>query len=362
MHARERHLAVLMGQEPDRVDIVIAEGLRKGPTGGLLRRLSARGVGITHLVPPYRPNFLYDFSINPELEEVVYSKTFYIEGGVNKCRHTFDTPIGSIWSVTGEHRNNEVQTSSPIIPFIKSKADWSVLNYIFREMANHIRPNYKEMELDQEDLGESGFTIAVLDKTPFQRAWIEVASLEEAISGAMDETEEFLGFVDIQKEIHKKAAEIAAGCPSPHVLLIDNITNIISPKLYQKYCQPFYKIYSDCFRGTNKKLAIHFDGLFRHLINVMRDSTFDIIDSFTVPPTGNVSIAEVKRLLPDKQIFVNLPPHLAFSDPTELRKGYSRIVDDWGSKVLTIEHVEDMPPETLESHFMAALDVCGYPG
>jgi len=361
MNPKERHLAVLMGEEPDKVEITIAEGLRVGPSGGLLRRLSARGAGITHIIPPYRPNFLYDFSINPELEDVIYSKSFYIEGGIRKCRHTFDTPVGSIWSVTGQHPQNYVETSSPLIPFIKEPADWDILNYIFREMTNHLMPNYEEMELDQEDLGETGYTIAVLEKTPFQRAWIEVASLEKAVHGAMKETEQFVKFVEIQKEYHQKAAEITAGCPSLHVLLIDNITNVISPKLYQKYCQPFYKIYFDCFQGTNKKLAIHFDGLFHHLLKIMRESSFDIIDSVTVPPTGNVSLTEIKTFLPDKQISVNLPPHLAYSDPVEIRKGYNQIIEEWGSKTLTIEHVEDLPPKVLESHLMAALDVCGYP-
>ena len=360
MDARERHLAVLQGEEPDKVDIVIAEGLREGPTGGLLRRLSARGVGITHVVPPYKPMFFYDLWINPELDDVIYSQTFYIERGVNKVRHTYETPVGTIWSVTGRNPDDNLLSSSPEIPFIKEPPDWKVLTYIFKGMVDAMRPNYKEMALDQEDLGGNGFTIAVVDKTPFQRAWIEVASIERAVFDAKLEAEEFLEFVKVQEIFHKKAAELTAGCPSPHVLLIDNITNVISPQLYRQYCQPYYKFYSDAFKGTDKKLAVHFDGLFRHLKEAMQESTFDIIDSFTVPPIGDVSITEAKEFFPEKQIFVNLPPHLARADEKELREGYGKIVDEWGSKKLVIEHVEDLPPEALEKHLVAAMDVCGY--
>ena len=328
--------------------------------GGVVRRLAARGLGITHIIPPYKPMFFYDHWINPEVEDIVYIKKYSVEKGVKKIQHIFETPVGTISSVVGRNPNDNVLTSSPEIPFIKNSEDWRVLNYIFKRMISTMRPNYKEMELDQEDLGSSGFTIAVIDKTPFQRAWIEVASLELTIMDLKLGEEGFLEFVEIQEEFHKKAAEITAGCPSPHVLLIDNITNVISPKLYKKYTEPFYQLYSNAFRGTDKKLAVHFDGLFRHIKDEVRKSSFDIIDSFTVPPTGNVSVAEAKDFFPGKQIFINLPPHLARAEDKQLREEYSRIVDDWGSKVLTIEHVEDLPPEALEKHLSAALDVCGY--
>jgi hypothetical protein len=36
------------------------------------------------------------------------------------------------------------------------------------------------------------------------------------------------------------------------------------------------------------------------------------------------------------------------------------VINEWGSKRLVIEHVEDMPPDRLEMHLNAALDVCGY--
>jgi len=93
-----------------------------------------------------------------------------------------------------------------------------------------------------------------------------------------------------------------------------------------------------------------------------REGSFDIIDSFTVPPVGNVSISEAREFFPGKQIFVNLPPHLAWAEVDELRDGYAKIIEEWGSKTLTIEHVEDLPTQTIERHLSAALDVCGYPG
>ena len=64
MNPYERHLSVINNQEPDKVDVVFALGLRGGPTHGMLRRLTERGMGITHIVPPYKPMFLRSH-VNP---------------------------------------------------------------------------------------------------------------------------------------------------------------------------------------------------------------------------------------------------------------------------------------------------------
>lgn len=325
-----------------------------------MRRLKARGMGITHLVPPYKPMFFFDHMINPELPDIVYSKTWFYEGRVMRIRHQFETPVGVVDSVVAVNPDDKLLSNSPQTHFIKSESDWEVINYIFRRMRDEMRPNYKEMLDDQEDLGDSGYTIAVVDKTPFQRLWIEIAGVEQTVVDLMDRTEGFLQFLELQFSFHKQAAEITAGCPSDQVNIIDNITNIISPRYYREFCLPVYQIYADAFAGTNKKIAVHFDGLFGHLKKEITDSPIDIIDSFTMPPTGNVSLTEARQLWPDKIPYVNLPPHLAHASDEDIRQGYSDILSEWGSKRLTIEHVEDLPIHVLERHLSCALDVCGY--
>jgi hypothetical protein len=180
MDARQRHLAVLHGQEPDKVNVAAAAGLREGPHGGWMRRLSARGLCITHILPPYRPMFFYSGMINPHLDDVVYGQTHYREKGLDKIRHSLDTPVGSVYAIVAKNPDDNVAEGSTEIPFIKEPSDWRVINYVFRGMLDQLKPNYEEIELDQEDLGGTGVTIAIVDRTPFQRAWIELASLERA--------------------------------------------------------------------------------------------------------------------------------------------------------------------------------------
>ena len=356
----ERHLAVINGEEPDRVDVVFATGLRGGPNHGMLRRLTARGMGITHIVPPYKPMFFFDHMINPFVKDVSYSQKYFSQNGVWMIEHRYETPLGTVDSIAGINPDDDVLSHSPQTHFVKEVRDWAVINFIFSKMIDAMLPNYDELRGDQEDLGMDGTTIGVVDKSPFQRAWIELASMERTAYDFKEQPPEFLEYLDIQCRFHLKAAEITAGCSAQHITLIDNITNIISPKYYREYCMPYYDIYTKALAGTGKKLAVHHDGLLRHIRNEIRDSSFDILDSFTVPPTGDISLTEAKEFFPQKILAVNLPPHLAFASMEELHRGYEQIIEEHGKKCLIIEHVEDLPESALENHLTAALDVCGY--
>ncbi len=360
MSPYERHLTVINGEEPDRVDVVFSTGLRGGPNHGMLRGFTERGMGLNHIVPPYKPMFFFDHMINLFIKEISYTQKYFSEDNVWKIQHIYETPVGRVDSIVGINPDDNVLSHSPQTFFVKKVEDWAVINYIFEKMIDAMLPNYEEITGDQADLGTDGTTIAVVDKTPFQRAWIEVAGIERTAYDVKEKPDLFLEYLDIQHRFHQKAAEITAGCPAQHITLIDNITNIISPKLYREYCMTYYDIYTKALDGTGKKFAVHHDGLLRHIYNEIHEASFDILDSFTVPPIGDISLTEAREFFPEKVLAVNLPPHLAYASMDELHEGYEKILNEHGSKCLIIEHVEDLPEESLENHLAAALDVCGY--
>ncbi len=360
MNAFERHQAIIHGETPDKVGVMAATGLRTGPQGGMYRRLAAQGLCLRHIVPPHQPFFSFPGSVNPFLKDIVYSQRVYFQKSHWQIQHTLETPVGTVNAIASRNLEIDVSSDSPLTHFVKNPEDWDVINYVFREMTTALKPNYEEMLRDQDSLGTSGYTIAFIDKTPFQRAWIELASLERTVYDCADRPEGFLEYLEIQETYHKKVAEIAADCPTDLVLINDNITNTISPKYYREFCTAYYQIYAEAFQGTGKVLAVHHDGLLKRLSHEIADAPFSIVDSFTVPPSGDLSLAEAKASWPGKIPFVNLPPHLAWSSPEELRREYGGIVDTWGDTGMVIVHVEDFPLPQVEIHLQAVMDVCGY--
>lgn len=360
MTPRERVMAILNGEEPDKTPIMAFDFLRAGSQGGWLRRLVKRGLGVGRFVPPYKPTYR---RMNFSLEDVRYTQTHYVEKGIIKFRHTFETPAGT---VTGVMRNNPVGE----VPlswgdyeeyFVKKPSDWRVMSYIFKGIFNKLTPNYTAFEREEDEIGDTGICYGFVGKTPFQRAWVELASLERAVIDFEEKPEELQEFIEIHRQLHTKQAEIVAESPAKFINIVDHITDVISPKYYREYCLPFYHIYSKALNGTGKLLGVHMDGRFGHLKKEIAESPLNIIESFTVPPVGSVSLTEARKLWPDKILFVNCPPHVNWGTPEEVKNAYRAILEEWGGKKgLLIEHSEDIPLEKLEMNLSIALDVFGY--
>lgn len=360
MNAYERFSAIIHGEEPDRVGVMSATGLRVGSQGGVFRRLADRGLCLRDIVPPHTPFFSYPGAANPFLPDVTYSETYYLDRGSWHIRAEITTPVGEISAVSARSSEVDVASDSPVEHFVKQPGDWEIVNDLFRRMLDALKPNDEEIRRNQDEMGDQGLTIGIVDRSPFQRAWIELASLQETVIECFDPSPGFQEYLEIQETYHRKIAEISAASPAELILINDNITNTISPSLYSQHCTPIYQIYAEAFSSSGKVLAVHHDGLLNSLKNEIADAPFTVVDSFTLPPAGDLDLLEARKLWPGKVFFVNLPPFLAHKDDDEVERFYEQVIQDWGSKQLVFVHVEDYPEDKLERHFSILMDVCGY--
>lgn len=360
MTPRGRIMAVLNGDEPDLTPVISWDSLRTGSQGGWLERLMARGLGVARLAFAYQPCFVYPLLMDPGHPAITFTQHSYTEKGIAKCRHTFETPAGTITSVS---RMNPHEFLLPATEehFVKEREDWRAVNCLFQAQLENLAPAYELFQLVDEGLGESGIAYGLVEKTPFSRAWVELASAERALIDFQEQPDEILEYLDIQKRLHEKIAEIMAASPVKMADIVDHITDFISPGYFREYCLPIYEIYAGAFRGTDKLLACHMDGRLGHLRNEITASPIDVVESFTVPPIGDIPAGEAKAAWPGRVLFVNCPPHLNRAGPDEVRRGYEALKDEWGTKRnLVVENSEDIPLENVEMNLSIALDVFGY--
>ena len=363
MTPRERIMAVLNGEEPDKTPVCVVTLLLSQLPGGWYRRLKERGLGFIHWTTFYTPMWkstLYDQ--NPRLSDVKYTQTHYFEKGIWKYRHTYETPVGSITGVMMTNPMAHVAViDTPEEYLIKQPSDWRVINYVLRGILDKLAPAYEVVERTEDELGDSGITVGVTGKTAWQLAWTNLAGPERAVIDFHEQPEEVQEYIELNGRWHARLAEIAAECPAKCIIIGENISDMISPKYWREYCLPIYEIYSQQLEGTGKILGVHMDGRLGHLKKEIAETPINLIDSFAVPPTGGVSLAEAKEIWPDKIIFMNTACHLAWAEPEEVRKGYEALAEEWGSKKgLLLELIEELPLETVETHMSAALDAFGY--
>jgi len=360
MDTRERILTLLSGEEPDHPLVLAADTVRVGSPGGWVRRLTERGVGLIRRICHYRPHFNFPPPQPIFVPDVRWTTESYIEGRRLKMRYTLATPVGALTSVLAVKFTGTLGAYSREEFFIKERADWKVFTYFFRQLTRVMAPNYEEITREEDTLGEKGLTLGYLTKTSFPRAWIQLASVEQAVVDFTEMPEELCEFLEAERGFHKKAAEIAAGSPAKVLNFYDNLTDMVSPRLFDSFSLPTYQLYAEAMRGSGKLLACHMDGRLAHLKKSIAGSPIQLIESLTVPPVGNISLSEVRAIWPDKIVFINCPAHLTYITREEVRMGYLKLLDEWGDKRLAIEYVEDLPIDELEPHLSAALDACGY--
>lgn len=360
MTPRERIMAVLDGEEPDKIPIVTYARTSSIIPGGWYRRLSKRGLGIMSLARFYTPSSMLD--IPHSLPDVKYTQIHYLENGLKKYRHTFETPIGNI---TGVMSANPLPTATMLWHteeyFVKQTPDWRVVNYISEGVLAKLAPAYEDVERNLDEVGEGGIVMCFVERTPWQKAWTRWAGLERAVIDFHEQPEELQEYIDIQTRLHTRVAELAAESPAKFIDFGENMTDMISPKYFRKYCMPIYEIYSKQLKGTGKILGVHMDGRVGHLKKDIAETPLNVIESFSVPPTGDISLTEAKKIWPEKMIFMNCAAHLHWAEPKEVRKFYEALADEWGSKKgIMLELSEDLPLETVEAHLSAAMDAFGY--
>jgi hypothetical protein len=326
MNLRERLMTVLRGGKADRVPITVYYSLlpdtypTTGPVYGsgysyevpaknpAVKRLYDRGLTFIGWCPTHKQT-QSDVRIEQQETHVNGKKEVTIRiitpaGSVTE-RAGFDPNYGSRW--VHEH-------------FIKSVDDYRVMKYVYDHTS--AEPSWEEYRRADKDMGEKGIIIAEILPIPIQWLFVEIMGAQAWSEGVMLNTGAFEELLDSLTRVYLRQVEIAAGSPAEVVWFSDNITGtVMSPALYNRYCKPVYDRACGMLRQAGKLSFAHYDGACKTLQECVRSVPIDIIEAFTPPPMGDMTVAEARTAWPDKVLSINVPGNL-FSRPADIIQNY----------------------------------------
>jgi hypothetical protein len=183
-------------------------------------------------------------------------------------------------------------------------------------------------------------------------AWLGVEGLAE---GLYFQTGPFEALLDALNQNYERLLQLAAESPAEIIWFDDNVTaTIISPQLFERYCAPVYSRSMPLMRSAGKTPIAHYDGSIRPLLHHLAKTDLPVIEAFTPPPMGDLTVAEAKAAWPDKTVWVNFPGSL-FVEPAEVIKSYTldllREAAPGGRLVMGC--TEDFPADQFEKTFTA---------
>jgi hypothetical protein len=250
----------------------------------------------------------------------------------------FKTPVGEI-SAKHEFFNSNLPGPGDLIqkfgsdidaeilswvtefPF-KSEKDYKVLEFIYSNM--EFRPTNEGYLFTENMIGEEGVIFVSVGRTPFQMLLYELMGPNNCFIEYTSNPEKFNRLYDLLYERQREKYKIASKNPGKIIWSPDNITGSMTPpKFFEKYVLPFYNEMADILHAEDKYFGVHMDGLLDPIKDLIGKTKLDIIEAFTPPPMGDLSVAEALKLWPEKVVWVNFPASVIAAGDRSVSEKYT---------------------------------------
>ncbi len=331
MTMRERMLAVLRGEGPDRVPFVQYHNA-SAPDNDIWAMIGRENMGILRWIRLHRvehPN------CRTHTQNIAHQ-------GLRGLRTVIETPRGCMT----EERFYEpaLNTASIRNHFVSVPGDYAALQaYLEDAVVVEDRAAFHEAV---EALGEDGLPLIRLERTPFQQLWIQWVSMTDLALHMVDCPDRVARCVDAMIREMRAVFEVVARVPVPFVDFPDNITApMIGEANFRQYCAPFYNELANLLSEQGTRVLVHMDGDLKPLWDAVGETQIDGIDSLSPPPDNDTSVAEAFSLWPKRCVLVNFPSSVHLSSPQAIYDQAGELLQQGGrTGRLQIQISENTPP------------------
>jgi len=309
MTLREQLMTVLRGGKADRVPFTCYKGLLP-PGGEVIENLTL--VASAPAFGTVGPEGVETTSeeVSPGVRETTMRTPW---GTLTHLAHT-ETGYGSAW--TKEY-------------WVKTEGDYAVLEQLIRN--TQVVPSPGAVAAAQADLGDRGVILAWMNRAPFQRLWIEYVGMENLALHLMDFPAAVEGVIEAMLDQARDIIRVTAASEAELIWVPDNITGeMTGPAFFRKYQLPYYREVCDKLLPAGKLPCCHMDGMLRQIADVIAETDLPVMEAFTPPPDGNLSVREARERWPEKVLWLNFPSSVHLREPDAVAQVTEELVAEAG--------------------------------
>jgi hypothetical protein len=346
MTIRERILAAMRWQEPDRVPLTVYDWML--PRGQTERALREAGVGLIVRLPPHRV----------EHRQVEIVSREYWERGRKFIRRTIRTPVGELSQLL--EPDPAYETSNWIHEhFIKTPEDYRVMEYYVQDPV--YRDNLDAIREAVRRVGEDGIVFVRVAKSPIQEILYQMTGIEQFAVDFHEHRDRIDALHACMAKRYEDLYAFAAESSADILQLGDNISaDVVGVERFRRYLMPEYVKLSQALAGTGKLLAVHMDGRLKGLVPEIGAARFDIMEAMTPPPMGDVSVREARAAWPDKALWINFTSSVHLQPPAAIEAHTRQLLAEaCGRKGFAVSVTEDAPVAALEQSLAVIARVLG---
>ena len=304
MTPRERYLAALAGQMPDRVPFVIWNN--KLPGGDIDRQLLELQACIVNKSTVYRLT-------TPDIQ--IETEHLESKDGLPRMRKTYHTPAGAL---------STIQRLCPGSTWLEKMPFTGPEDYEPLEVFIHSKvytPCYHDFLKDDRKYGDQSIARPETIYTPIQDLICKYMGVEAFCVEWADRRNRLLKLCDVIAEDRRKRLKLVAASPARFAVIEGNvIPDVIGPQRFEKYHIPHIEEACEILHSNGKWAGAHLDANNKIIAHLVAKTSLDLIESFTPPPDCNLPLPEAHRLWPEKTIQINFPSSVHLRGPEQVQK------------------------------------------
>ena len=345
--SRERVLAVLAGEKPDRVPFIIWDN--KLATAAVERRLLELGACIIVKSTVWD---LYLDGIEVRREPLAPSPA-----GHARTRTVYRTPAGEV---------SEIYTSMRGTPWIEkhlfdNPADYDALEALLR--ARRYTPDFDRFRTDDARYPGACLARPATVHTPMHEVIYEILGIESFCLEWADNRERVLRLVELMASDVDRRVQIMAESPA-RLCVIDGNTeiSIVGLPLYRDFYLPHIERASTALQAVGKYAGAHLDGNNRLIAGDVAGTPLDFIESLTPPPDCDLPLAGARDAWPEKTQMVNFPSSLHLQGPAAVRAHARRLLEEGAGdgRRFMVGVIEDVPNRGMDTVLPLAEEVAAF--
>ncbi len=284
---REDVLAFWSFQRTRRIPLTVYRMFTRLGDPGAWRELFARGIVPLDSFSPLRWEWTGD------VQRVV---TEYDQAGLRWRRTAIRTPVGEVFSL---HANGWQQKY-----MLCAGQDYRVMTYVVEH--TRLSAAYEDF-IARENSYPEGVCVVAAGRTPMQTILVDWAGLEQFSMHLYDMADAVLTLYQAQLKLFEQAVELIAQGPGRMVSVLENFSaETMGPERFEQFHVPVYRRLFPTLVQAGKQVGTHFDGKLASCAALIAASPIGLIESFTPPPEGDMTLAQARAAWPEKLLWSNI--------------------------------------------------------
>ena len=345
MTQRERLLAVIRGERPDRVpwvaDITYWRSARErdgtlpeeyaGAEGNLRQHRDLGLCAYFNYDTSMRREAFDGVDVETEDDDRVRRTTWRASEGTLSLVETY-APTSSSWAITDYP--------------VKGEEDLHVLRAIMER--KRVTSNARAYRNVDQSWGQAGFPCVLAPRSPLPALMVEWAGVANLAYLAADAPEEVEATLAAIEEAEHASFEIFVREEPPLVHFADNLSCENVAGYFDRWMRPYYLRRLNELHAADIRAAVHLDGTIGGLLRMLSDTGFDAVESLTPHPVGDADVADLRALAGREDLILwGGVPGAIFAPPftrDDMRAHVERVLAICGRGPFILGSADQIPP------------------